>query len=247
MATKPGSPVLDGGNSLSAGLLVGLMLGEGSGGTSTDLSGNGHTGTLTAGASWTTGASGNVVACTGGGYVSVPWPDTAGTDSFSFCVIHKPTTYPSGFTNLYTDGSGGWEIYLSTGGSMSFSSSMITIGGSEAMTTGTLWQYLYTRDRAGGVTTTGTVYVNGSQTNTGNSGTGSATSVTMKFGALQGSGANYDGIYDAIYLWNRVLTAPEIASLASDPYQMFRGGTPPVALPPRSFVTTRAVNRASTY
>ena len=65
------------------------------------------------------------------------------------------------------------------------------------MTTGTLWQYLYTRDR--GVSGNGTAYVNGSQTDQGNGGIASAGALTMRFGILEGGGANYDGLYDAIY------------------------------------------------
>jgi hypothetical protein len=227
MATKPASPSLQGGNALASGLVVGLMLGEGSGNPS-DLSGNGHNGTLTGGASWTTDAAGNAISCTGGGSIQVPLPAVASGDDFSLCIIHKPTTWTSGFTTLLDDSGRVWSLFIDTSGNSSFSGLMIPIINSEGMTAGSLWQYLYTRDRSG--TTNGTVYVNGTQKNVGYGGAGSTGVITVDFGGNPSGGTSYDGIYDAIYLWNRVLSGAEITSLASDPYQMFRpaggGGTP---------------------
>src|SRR4051812_5817318 len=101
MATKPASPSLQAGNALASGLELGLLLAEGSGSTSTDLTGNGHDATLSGGASWTTDAAGNAVACTGGGYLSIPWPALAMSTDFTLYVIHKPTTWTSGFTALF--------------------------------------------------------------------------------------------------------------------------------------------------
>jgi hypothetical protein len=227
MATKPASPSLQGGNALASGLVIGLLLYEGSGNPS-DLSGNGNNGTLAGGASWTTDAAGNAVSCTGGGRIEVPFPAVASGDDFSLCVIHKPTTWPGGFTTLFDDSGRNWSTFFNTSGNLSFSGALVTIGGSEGMTAGSLWQYLYTRDRTG--TSNGTAYVNGTQKNQANGSAFSASAVTLHFGGNpSGGGSTYNGIYDAIYLWNRVLSGAEITSLTSDPYQMFRptgGGTP---------------------
>ncbi len=224
MATKPASPSLQVGNSLSTGLVVGLMLGEGSGSTSTDLTGNGHDATLSGGASWTTDAAGNAVACTGGGALDVTLPAVASGDDFTLCIIHKPTTWPGGFTLLVDDSGRVWSDFFDTGGSRSFYGTLQAIGGHEAMSAGTLWQFVYTREATmGGGGSTGIVYANGSQTDTGAGGLGAATSHAVSFGANpSGGGSTYDGLYDAIYLWNRALSGADVTSLQSDPYQMFR-------------------------
>lgn len=221
LATKPASPALQGGNSLATGLSRYYLLNEGTGTSVTDYSTNAATGTLSGGASWTTDSAGNAVACTGGGNLQLPWPARGTNDDFTFLVIHKATSYPGGFTCLFDDTSRVWSVFLSTAGSLSFSGNMIIIGGHEAMTTGSLWQYLYTRDRSG--SGNGTAYVNGTQTDQASGGISVASALTLHFGDNpSGGGSNYDGLYDLIAFWTRVLTPTEISAIATDPYAVVR-------------------------
>ncbi len=247
MATKPASPALQGGNSLSTGLVVGLMLGEGSGSTSTDLSGNSATGTLTSGATWTTDAAGNAVACTGGQYLSVPWPAVASGDDYAFLCTLLPTSWPGGFTLSWDDTGRQWSLFFDTSGGLSFNGTMtafISVPGN--LTAGTLWRSVITR-----VSAVCYWYVNGSLLQTISSGlatTASATSTTLHFGDTTGAGSSFNGLYDEVCFWNaRGLSAGDVAALETDPYQMFRPGAPPPALPPQSRFVRQAVNRAATY
>ncbi len=240
MATKPASPFLDGGNSLSTNLLVGLLLQEGTG-NPVDLSGNGHNGTLGGGATWTTDAAGNAVACTGGGYISVPLPAISG--NFSLLIIHKVTSWPSLSTCLLDDTGRNWSLFVQDFGSIalvSFAGAMVPLNDPQdsgnpsflPITPGsTLWQLLLVRSG-----TTLTARVNGSTLGTVTA-EATTSAVTTHFGDNpSGAGGNYDGVYDEICLWNRALSGGEITSLTSDPYQMFRGSL--VATPVADFTGT---------
>lgn len=197
------------------------MFGEGSGTTSTDLSGNGATGTLGGGASWTTDAAGNAVACTGGGNIQVAFPAVSSGESVTLLVIHKPTTWPGTFTALFDDAARQFSMFFNSIGNETFNGGAVFLyGGHEGMASGSLWQYLYVRDMSGG---TSTVYINGSSTDSGSAGIGTASAATLHFGDNPSTGGStYDGLYDEICFWNRAISGAEITSLTADPYQMFR-------------------------
>ena len=61
-------------NPLPPGLVAGYRLGEGSGTTTADISGNNYTGTLVSGPTWTTGHYGNALAFSGSAYVDLGNP-----------------------------------------------------------------------------------------------------------------------------------------------------------------------------
>ena len=66
---------------------------EGTGTTTADSSGNGHTGTLSGGASWTTGVSGSALQFNGStGYVSANWNQLSGNASRTVSAWFKTTS-----------------------------------------------------------------------------------------------------------------------------------------------------------
>jgi hypothetical protein len=185
---------------------------------------NPHDGILTSGPTWVgnRGRSGGYgsLNCTGGSSVAIPLPAIGSNDHFSLVITHRPTTWPGGFTTLLDDSARNWSLFIDTSGNVSFTGTLLFLGGSLGMTAGSWWQFVAVRNGSAG---TLSYYVNGNLITSGSNSVAVA-ATTVNFGSnSSGGGSNYNGCYDDISLYlNRILTAAEVRAY----YEQSRRGHP---------------------
>ncbi|MCX6345299.1 MAG: carboxypeptidase regulatory-like domain-containing protein [Armatimonadetes bacterium] len=195
---------------------------ETSGASAYDWSGNGKDGALTNGPTWTVGLINNAVNIPGGtSYVSVPSGIVLGLINFSISTWVKLTTvatnmrifdFGTGATNYmeltpkHSDTNGALQYVIRTPGTVN------TVSGATALPTGS-WQHVAIT-RSG---ITNTLYRNGVQVGqiTGTLSPNSLTSTTInRIGDSQTSThPHLDGLLDDFRIYNKALTAAEIANL----------------------------------
>lgn len=229
---------------LRAGL-VGHWIGGGSGNTWMDRSGYGNHGTLTNGPTWTLGQGGrrNAIAFDGSND-SVNGPNGDHVLVISPAITVGVWVFPQAATGTYEllagkrNGNGSstaFQIFLNTGNRRFgyYNGTNIAVG-TFAPTAGQ-WVHLL-------ATVSGTalgLYVNGtlfdSLTVSGGVGNGGS-EFPLMFGAnTQASGEYYSGLLDDVRIYNRALSAAEIALLASPSFSpvitpvRLIAATPPVA------------------
>jgi hypothetical protein len=212
-----------------SGLVAYWSLDEGTGTVATDVSGNGHTGTIS-GATWTAGQAGNALSFDGvNDYVSVAdrdslSPHTGANGEMTVAAWLYIAALPTGNTNLIAKGtSNNWEysLYLDTSGWAGFTVWQLNgadygqnPGGSVSPNA---WHHVAATFKKGQFIR---VYIDGVQaaettTFSGDTANGSS----PLYFARRGDGQYFKGTLDEIRLYNRALTASEVQALA--------GMTPP--------------------
>ena len=156
----------DAGGTLSAGLVAYYPFDETSGTSAADDSGNGHTATLSGGATFASGLQNNAVTLSGSNqYVSLPNGIVSGLSSFSISTWVKLSAAPQ-WARVFDFGTGTTAYMFLTPNSGSGTRFSITMGGSAqeqqlnapALATGS-WQHVAVTHSGN----TGTLYVNGAQ------------------------------------------------------------------------------------
>ena len=233
-AGKPATIAFQSGNSIATGIIAAWPVSEGTGTTVRDISGNGLNLSFSGSPTWGTGPNGTILVN----------PSSASGLSIADNTLLKPA---SGFTlsALVNTGTGSTYGRLlrkqsSSGGYFGIAAS----GGTSLATTGTAYTlsssltaysgsyHLYTFT-VNTTTNVMTLYVDGTAVTTA-SGSGSLVWDTATEYLM--GGPNNDGVVgnlDVAYQWNRALSATEVASLASNPYQLIGisyGGTSITAL-----------------
>jgi hypothetical protein len=223
----PGTP-LNPGNSLVTGLAGIYPLSEGTG-TSAANPASGSPGTLTGGATWSTGQWGPAVALDGtSGYVAGPtsartYPLTVAAWA-KFTVI--PATSEAVFISLVDpatlnefwvagNSSGALRAVVQGGGSSNV--------GTEPVTLDHNWHHWATVFTSA---TDWTLYLDGSALGgVGPSGITPTGLTTLSVGGFMFSGSSLygllDGLVDVPAVWTRALSAGEIASFYANPFQVF--------------------------
>jgi hypothetical protein len=231
-----------GATELAQGATSGPMLswpfGEGTGTTTTDVSGNANPGTLAGGAGWTTGPSGQGTAVSlDGADDSVAGARSAARTDQSFTVsawvlptvlgahrtaVSQDGNLISGFYLQYAPGSARWAFTMRTADSTS--ATEVQARSDLAPSTG-VWVHLVGvfDDAADQLR----LYVNGTQQFTTATFTGNwSASGPVAVGRGRWNGANADffaGSIDAAQVFNRALTGTEVG-------YVYNGGSPPNSL-----------------
>lgn len=188
----------------------------------------------TTGNYWRPGQRGYYIAC-----------DTTGTGTFASAVANVGLSSGDGFVSTSPFSWAG-RFFLTTGSLIALyglhpsgayirisstnkleliKATVALIGASTGVVPSNKWIDL-------GVTYDGTVaslYIDGNQSGTGSSAQTFATGQYAIFGGTDNPPPPDSGV-EYTYIWNRVISASEMASLVSDPYQMFRTGAPDAAL-----------------
>lgn len=172
---------------------------------------------------WAHTLQGVAGAVTGGSSWDIP-DHAVYSEAVTIRVIHRPTTWPSGFTALFDKQAAGdreASVFVDTNGDLSF----VEFGRSEfatkatGMAAGSVWDFVMTKETS--ATDVTAYYVNGLLKASGAlvSGDPTSNSGVMSIGANpSGGGAAYNGSYLLFQAWTRVLTADDIWSLYLRPY-----------------------------
>jgi hypothetical protein len=226
---KPVSPVLQRDNSLAFGLKCGLPLGEGSGGNVYDLSGQRNNGAFTGtrsggpfGSAIVTNGSTTEANITNSTSLNVQAGDftvsvgfTANSLSSYTALFDKGASGSRDLSLLLNAGGGAASVYWALGATVG--SDAVGIG--TTIVTGTRFHLVATRKGS-----LSSFYVNGALggTNSAQTATGSS-SAGLSLGLNpSGGGAKFNGTYDHFALWNRALSAGEVAQLFFDPFVIYR-------------------------
>ncbi len=201
---------------------------ENTGTTSVDNSGNSHTMTLDAGATWTTGHTNSAVTTSGASNgVHTPWPSI--TTPITIMAWCKPTDLTVGSTRLLfgifdsADGAGATQIavFAQRGdgvgtanvlqGDVRVNGGGLTVANAPSALSVNTWVHL-------ALTYNGTnlvLYRDGASV-ASNSSVGTITSGSFHVSVLGDSGNNY-GVVDDVRIFGSALTQPQIASFMSLP------------------------------
>ena len=216
------------------GLVAAYGFDEGSGGTTTDASGHGNTGTLTGGAGWSTnGHSGDALSLDGGsGRVAVADADSLDlTTAMTLEAWVNPTALSGWRTVVLKERSGGIVYSLYANNSSDRPVGQVDLGGEQnAVGTAKLalatWTHL-------AVTWDGAMlrlYVNGAASGAkAVSGTLVDSSGPLDIGGNTVWGEHFAGLVDDVRVYDRALTASEVQA---DMQQPVGGGTPPADTQP---------------
>jgi hypothetical protein len=205
-------------------LIADLKFDEGTGTTAADASGHGNKGTLTNGATWTTGRSGQAAAVDGvNDYVRMAHAASLDAFPLTAAVWFKTTatTGVRGLLNKYVSGSyNGYQIFLNGGKLCAWylrnTSNYVYDGGGCTLSTAGyndgLWhQAVFVVDASGG-----RLYVDGVQKGSRAwTGTPAAPTTTQEirlghYPGAPGSTAYLPGAVDALRIYNRALSATEV-------------------------------------
>ena len=155
------------GGTVSVGLVAFYRFDETSGTNANDASGNGHTATLSGGATFASGLQNNAVTLSGSNqYVSLPGGIVSGLSSFSICTWVKLSAAPPQWARIFDFGTGtNTYMFLTPNSGAGTRFSITTSGNGQeqqinapALTTGT-WRHVAVT-RSGN---TGTLYVDGAE------------------------------------------------------------------------------------
>jgi large repetitive protein len=194
---------------------------EGSGTVAHDTSGSGYNGTVN-GAAWTTGQINGALSFNGGtAYVVTPniglgssfsvsaWVNPAVTNQIGYARILE-TQYNSGLY-LGVNSSGTKYKFIVNSGAGSTSGCGLPLGCAEGGTVTAGWR-LVTATYDG---TTATLYVDGTVVATDTFTAPSARNLPFYMGRYYAGGYGWNGSVDDVRLYNRALTATEVASIES--------------------------------
>lgn len=203
-------------NSGSTGLVSALSFNEGSGTTVADSSGNGNNGTI-AGATWSAGRFGSALSFNGASSM-VTVPDSASLDLTNGMTLEawvNPVAISSWRTVILKEIPGDLSYALYANGDNSRPGVWITIGGTTYDTRGTAqipvntWTHLAATYDG----TTMRMYVNGTQVSSRNvSGSMSVSGNPLRIGGNTVWSEWFQGLIDEVRIYNRALSAAEIAA-----------------------------------
>jgi hypothetical protein len=236
----------------STGLLAHWMFNDGRGTSAADSSGNGHTGTLSSGASWTPGIMQQALALDGqAGFVSVPHADAlnAYPISISGWIRTSSTTGTRGILNKLVPGvANGYRFFMSDGNLCAeyFRSAAAFVSDGTACALAAAgyadgqWHHVvFVVDALGG-----RIYVDGVQrASRGWTGTSGApnSGQPITIGDDGGTSGFFAGTIDDLRIYGRALSAGEVSGL----YGSVGGGGGGTGAPTVSGVAVTAVNQTS--
>ncbi len=209
------------------GEVVEYTFDEGSGTTANDASGNSNTGTLTNGATFTTGVVGQALVCDGtNDYVTAP--DSASLDSITRDFTYSAWLYKTSSLNQMSVvtrsqyGDAAFRILLN-GGTAGERVVQMQFAGVTLSSTATFPEATWTHMTVTYDGATTRLYINGTQTQTWTSASGNLTATNIPLYLCQGgSDALYfNGKQDEVRIFKRALSAAEVTML----YQNTTTGT----------------------
>lgn len=213
------APVLDTSNSINAGLVGRWLMYEGSGTSDADLSANAKNLALSSGAAWATGASGQpvVAVSTGAMTATMSGAPTAALNAGS--GIHFSTYWRGSMTNLTQSQTYLWDwggnglcmLFGYVSGKIELYSSDSNVRSGTAITIPDTGEHavFYTYD---GTNLVG--YLDGTQVFSLSKSLTLAGNATLTLGRTSGTNQNAAN-WDQFALWNRALSASEVAQLTS--------------------------------
>jgi len=209
--------------STSNGLVAHYNFSEGSGSTTKNAAGGNNTGTLNSSPTWTGGISGPALQFSGSNYVSVPYDAALSPSTFTISCWAKASaagagSYRSPFSNrglfkgflFYQTAGSVWEFWTGAGGSWNTT----LVGPSVNFDR---WEHL-----VGTYDGTMRFYVNGVAVGTPATVTFSPTPSELRIGAGQNEDVPnffFMGAVDDARIYNRVLSATEVANLYAEPFR----------------------------
>jgi hypothetical protein len=222
-AVKPPFPRLNHGHPLAQGLYDGLPFAEGSG-PPYALGRNPRQTTLAGAPAWTGTPAGWGLGCASGAAARLALPYGISVGSFTLRLVFFPRSWPANFTALVDSSPRDLSLFVDSSGVIDFAGAGFTaaVNSGHAMTAGSLWDLVYSRDVVAG---TGSTYLNGALVggpgvHTGDN--GSATQVDFGDNP-SGGGALPDCVYVLWEAWRgRALTAAEVAKLNADTFGLYR-------------------------
>jgi fibronectin type 3 domain-containing protein len=205
------------------------LLNEGSGTTTADATASGNTGTLTNSPAWTaSGKIGNAVSFNGGtGYVGITGAGNLADlyqSGMTVMAWIKPTTLGAGGAGRIVE-KGIWGLKLQNTnklwfGGGNFATASVTRESSAGVTFGA-WQHVAATWTGSPASANVHLYINGvladGAVSEGAGATISDASYTLALGNHAPTGdRGFNGTIDDVRIYNRVLTAAEVASIAND-------------------------------
>jgi hypothetical protein len=194
-------------------------LNETSGTTATDAAGRHRNGTLTGGATWAAGKTGNAVSLNGSGqYVAIP--DFGACNAFTLAAWVKANTLTKDFSSImHCDGweAGDVHVHVRSSGVVSWGLN----GAGDQVSTGTIaagaWHHVAIVYDAG--SRTGRIYINGSLNNTLTFAGGPTVLLSggMRLGSWSSGGRDLDGAIDDFRMYNFALTGAQVQQLYNNP------------------------------
>jgi methionine-rich copper-binding protein CopC len=234
-------------STLQTGLVAEWQFNEGSGTTTADNTGSGHTGTLVGSVSWTAGLVGPYALSFSGGYVTVP--DSASlefsaTQSYSLTAWVDVPSLPGQWTGVVSksrNSGSSYGIEIDPNNDWVYVSGNVATLYGPAVNTGWSLVSLVQNGAAG----TQTLYVDGLPQITGpaqpSNGTGS-----LCIGGDNGIASYFHGTIDDVRIYNRALAASDFSSLMGEP----PAGTFPAGVDaqgPKSGGTNGSINTVAAF
>lgn len=212
------------------GLVYLGLYNEGDGDEVLDLSGNGHTGTFLGGPSWGAANFGTGIDfdASASGRISVPNSNlltfNSATQDFTIVawIMIRDISMTNYIINMLDGGNDGWRLYMSTANQLLQGSiDVYDTTSTNTLTQGVWQQVAWSVKRS----STNTLFIDGLPDGTDTT-AGGAMSIAgdMVIGNRSYSESdtyNLEGLIDHVLLYNRALTAPEIAQLYINPFIMF--------------------------
>jgi glucose/arabinose dehydrogenase/PKD repeat protein len=217
-------------NPLPPGLVAGYRLGEGSGTTTADTSGNNSTGTLVNAPAWTTGQYGNALSFSGSNYVNLGNPPSLQlTGSMTLTAWIRISSNPFDDGAIVAKlGPAGWQLKTSPDTGSRTAAIQISSNGSDSIQrysssvlAANTWYHVAGVYDAGARTLS--IYVNGVLDNGVLAGTVPSSQYNSSYGVniAQRTGNpgtfNFLGTIDEVHVFNRALTASEIQTDMNTP------------------------------
>ena len=208
--------------SIHTGLIGYWPMDETGGTTVGDVSGNGYDGTIASGVGWTTGWVDGALAL-GGADPSVtigaaPLADNLSAVTMAVWIRGAPATDWHSIVDKRDAHTDGFDLYLEPGSRAFLRINNSTLTGTTVVADDTWHHVVGTFDGS-----RLTLYVDGVEDGTAVIGANSlSTTHTLRFGTGRQGGFFYDGLLDEVRIWNRGLSAAEVAEVYA-----FTGGPPP--------------------
>jgi hypothetical protein len=221
---------IDRGHPLAQGLIAYWLMNEGAGCWLLDVSGNNRNGTAS-GCTWVATQRGLCLDFNGTTDLVNCGAEFIGASACSIAAWAYLDSYGEGVGSNYSGrviDNGKLLFYVfSPNTNIQFSSdggTTLALGGTGGVAIGS-WYYITATRTAAGVAN---LYVNGVLSGTANqsSGTPTAGSNNVVIGNNLATTRSFDGRIDGVSIYNRVLSAAEVAQLYRQPYRMFEAGGP---------------------
>jgi hypothetical protein len=222
---KPRAPKLNQRHPLARGLLGAWPFYEGGGGTLHDLTGNRVNGTLTSGQPWAAGQFGSALSFNGSTQ-SVNLGNTLNPAAVTYSVWIKPRTLTNAYQGIVgrSDSITYSILLVKSTGKLALYASNVGVNydgtGSHTLTTGNWYHLVLTYSATAGLVG----YVNGVVDGTAAAnGALNTSTVTCHIGNDPGTvSREFDGFIDNVLIYNRALSAAEVAQLYFDPFAIYR-------------------------